>query len=126
MLVMQQLVAQVGLRTFERYKLAPPIAAAVEARVPKEARILAVKFGEPTLVFELWPRRIEMTGAAEAIDSWKLETGPGVLIAPEALVAPHGFEDEARYETVLRFEGFNYSTGDWMTLMVVGRDFPKN
>ena len=126
MLLTQQIVALGLLPQFEQVKLAPRVARIVHEQSPAEVPILSVRFGEPTLVFYLWPRRVQTEGAREAIDTWKLQDGPGVLIlrAEEMETAALLQSDESRFRVIAEVEGFNYSNGKDLTLVIIGRNLP--
>jgi 4-amino-4-deoxy-L-arabinose transferase-like glycosyltransferase len=128
MLVMQQLAGHGVLAQLEPVKLAPRVAREIDKRAPASAEILAVRFGEPTLVFELWPRRVQITGSLDAIKGWLAGEGAAVLIVPRNEIdstGSLGFAPAERFEIIATIDGFNYSTGDWLTLVVIGRDLPE-
>lgn len=125
MLIAQQLVAQVGLRLFEGQKLTPQVVSAIRARDVQELDVLAVRFGEPSLVFYLWPQHVQIEGSLEAMATWKIENGPSLLIVPKRELSDDTWHQPAqpdRFELIAEVEGFNYSTGDWLTLVIIGRD----
>lgn len=131
MLVTQQILAWGMLREFEAVKLPPRVAGVLRNAVPDDidASVLAVRFGEPSLLFYLWPRRVTVTGAIEAVQSWKAERGPAVLIIPEDALKEAGgigADGGTRFTRLGEVRGFNYSSGDWLTLVVMGRDLPAN
>jgi len=125
LLITQAILAFIALPGFERHKLATPIASTIRQQVPADVPVRSVRFGEPTLIFYLWPARVEMTGSVEAIDSFAAERGTMVLVARRDDIeksALHELIGSDRYRRIGEKWGYNYSSGRHLMLDIITRD----
>lgn len=109
----------------EEYKPARRVAEAVNARVPADVPLFVGGFDEPSLMFYLGPARVPMRSAAgrRTLRGWMAEPGPAAAIVLESEVDREAMAGLPVVE-LMRTSGYNYSNGDAVTLVVLGRNLP--
>jgi 4-amino-4-deoxy-L-arabinose transferase-like glycosyltransferase len=109
------------LPALERHKLAPRIAERLNTCAPA-LPVFTCGFGEPSLTFYLG--RGPVTSLSEdQLDRWAAEGSRGALVVTldkwrrrQAALEAGGTRELGR------FEGFNYSNGRWVTLLILARE----
>ncbi len=97
----------------------PSIAAAVRRVGPSPVAVFG--FDEPSLDVYVAPRRVWRLPSTRAASAWAAATGPGVLVTTAALAKELGLDRRSGVRVLAAAEGWNVSTGRWMSLVALER-----
>lgn len=106
------------LPAIEREKLAPKLAAALNAQ-PSTLSVATFRYREPSLDFDLSDRIVRQLDGEDAVRAWLDGPGPALLVLPERDAA-HLLRPDRIVDRVV-VEGLNLSTGRRTTLVVARR-----
>ena len=110
------------LPALERYKISPRVAAAIVRNVPAGTPVATCGYGEPTLNFYLGWGPIRSLDDAD-LDRWATSPGRGILVITDSKW--HGGPEtlaRAGIRTIAMCDGFNYSQGKWVRILVLLKD----
>lgn len=121
-MIVLQVPLQIGvLPALERIKISPALARAVNAHTSRDVPVAVYKYGEPTLNFYLG-RQIQYLSDPEGVLAWAAQTAPGVLIIPrDRLDQIRGQSSDLPVKELAAIEGFNYSKGKKLEVLVLSR-----
>ncbi len=113
------------LPAIERIKVSPHIAKDLNSLIEKDVPVLTYKYDEPSLSFYLG-RLTQRLVTAQDVLEWIKQPQNGVLVVPEKYLNRLKQEHEnLPLEIIASKEGFNYSKGKKINLLVLARRTEK-
>jgi 4-amino-4-deoxy-L-arabinose transferase-like glycosyltransferase/membrane-associated phospholipid phosphatase len=110
------------LPALEPLKISPRVAAAITRQAPLHAPVSTCGYSEPSLNFYLHGGTVHSV-SAEDLAAWAAEPGEGVLVVTAPIYErQHDSLTAARIHVLAVINGFNYSQGKWIKVLILVRD----
>lgn len=114
-----------ALPVVERTKVAPGVAAAIRARVPRDVPVARWKFVEPSFDFFLDRPPVRDFETQAEVEAWIAGRGPAVLVLDRRRANELGAQlPPERWVEFASTTGFNLSKGQPLELVALARDVP--